>query len=83
MWTAKTRGRMAAIEKRTKHYSTDLTDGGMGAHRPPWLPLPAMRGRKPSVDLREILNAIRYMARSGGGRRMLPKDFPPWQTVYW
>jgi len=33
--------------------------------------------------LPEILNAIRYMARSGGGWRMLPKDFPPWQTVYW
>jgi transposase len=23
------------------------------------------------------------MARSGGGWRMLPKDFGPWQTVYW
>jgi transposase len=32
---------------------------------------------------REVLNAIRYMARSGGGWRMLPNDFPPWQTVYW
>jgi putative transposase len=29
------------------------------------------------------LNTIRYMARSGGGWRMLPNDFPPWQTVYW
>jgi transposase len=35
------------------------------------------------VDLREILNAIRYMARAGVGWRMLPHDFPPWQTVYW
>ena len=33
--------------------------------------------------MREVLNAIRYMARSGGGWRMLPNDFPPWQTVYW
>jgi transposase len=33
--------------------------------------------------LREVLNAIGYMARSGGGWRMLPNDFPPWQTVYW
>ena len=40
-------------------------------------------GRKQDVDLREVLNAIRYMTRSGGGWRMLPKDFPPWQTVYW
>jgi transposase len=35
------------------------------------------------VDLREILNAIRYMARSAGGWRMSPTDFGPWQTVYW
>ena len=26
---------------------------------------------------------IRYIARAGCGWRMLPKDFPPWQTVYW
>ena len=49
----------------------------------PLLPRFSKRGRKPSVDLREVLNAIRYMTRSGGGWRMLPKDFPPWQTVYW
>ena len=30
-----------------------------------------------------MLNAIRYMARSAGGWRMLPTDFGPWQTVYW
>jgi transposase len=35
------------------------------------------------VNLREILNAIRYMARSAGGWRMLPHEFGPWQTVYW
>ena len=40
-------------------------------------------GRKPSVDLREVLNAIRYLARSAGGWRMLPVHFGPWQTVYW
>jgi transposase len=43
----------------------------------------ANRGRKPAVDLREVLNAIRYMARSAGGWRMLPVHFGPWQTVYW
>ena len=35
------------------------------------------------MDLREVLNAIRYMARSGGGWRMLPVHFGPWETVYW
>lgn len=30
-----------------------------------------------------MLNAIRYLARTGCGWRMLPHDFPKWQTVYW
>lgn len=35
------------------------------------------------MDLREVLNAIRYMTRAGGGCGTLPKDLPLWQTVYW
>ena len=73
---------MAAIERKTKRYPTDLTDEEW-QRIAPLLPVPARRGRKPGVELREVLNAIRYMTRSGGGWRMLPKDFPPWQTVYW
>jgi hypothetical protein len=49
----------------------------------PFLPGLAPSGRPVGTDLREVLNATRYLARSGGGWRMLPKDFPPWQTVYW
>jgi len=73
---------MAAIERKTKRYPSDLTDEEWEGIAP-LLPKPSRRGRKPSVAMREVLNAIRYMARSGGGWRMLPKDFPPWQTVYW
>lgn len=73
---------MANIERKTKRYPTDLTDVEW-EQIAPLLPTPSKRGRKPSVDMREILNAIRYMTRSGGGWRMLPKDFPPRQTVYW
>jgi putative transposase len=82
MWTRQTRGRMAQIERRTKRYPSDLTDAEW-ERISPLLPRVARRGRRPSVNLQEVLNAIRYMARSGGGWRMLPKDFPPWQTVYW
>ena len=82
MWTRQTRGRMAAIERKTKRYPTDLTDEEW-ERIAPLLPKPAKRGRKRQVDMREVLNAIRYMTRSGGGWRMLPRDFPPWQTVYW
>jgi putative transposase len=82
MWTPATRGRMAKIEQQTKRYPTDLTDEEWGRIRP-FLPGASKSGRPVAVDLREVLNAIRYLARSGGGWRMLPKDFPPWQTVYW
>ena len=33
--------------------------------------------------MREMLNAIRYLARAGCGWRMLPVHFGPRQTVYW
>jgi transposase len=73
---------MAEIARKTKRYPSDLTDEEWERIKP-LLPKPPKRGRKPAVDLREILNAIRYMARSAGGWRMLPTNFGPWQTVYW
>ena len=47
------------------------------------LPPPEHFGRKRRVDLREIINALCYLARSGCQWRMLPKEFPKWQTVYY
>jgi putative transposase len=73
---------MAEIERKTKRYPTDLTDEEW-ARVEPFLPEPSTTGRRREVDLREVMNAIRYVARTGCGWRMLPKDFPPWQTVYW
>jgi putative transposase len=73
---------MAEIARKTKRYPSDLTDAEWERIKP-LLPKPSRRGRKRAVDMREILNAIRYMARSAGGWRMLPVEFGPWQTVYW
>ena len=39
------------------------------------------RGR-PAWDRRTIVNALFYGVRAGGAWRLLPGDFPPWQTVY-
>jgi putative transposase len=47
------------------------------------LPQPATRGRKRMTDIREVVNALCYMVRSGCEWRMLPVHFPPSQTVYW
>ena len=64
-----------------KRYPTDLTDAQ-------WeilvslLPEAKTGGRPRSVDLREVVNAILYVLRSGCPWRMLPHDLPPWQTGY-
>jgi putative transposase len=62
-------------------YSTDLTDAEWRVLEP--LIPPAKSGGRPrSVDVREIVNALRYLLRSGGAWRLLPHEFPPWPTVY-
>lgn len=40
-------------------------------------------GRPRSVDMREVLNGIFYLSRTGCSWRQLPHDFPPWGTVHY
>lgn len=40
-------------------------------------------GRNRKYDLREIVNAIIYLVKTGCQWRMLPRDFAPWKTVYY
>jgi len=47
------------------------------------LPPPERFGRKRTVNLRAIFNALCYLARSGCQWKMLPREFPKWQTVYY
>ena len=77
MWTRETRDRMAGIARKTKRYPSDLTDEEWQLIEP-LLPRPPRRGRKPSVDLGEVLNAIRDRARSAGG---LTDAAGPFRTV--
>ncbi len=39
--------------------------------------------RKRKHELRYIINAIMYLVKTGCQWRMLPKDFPKWQLVYY
>lgn len=39
-------------------------------------------GRHRDTDLRAVVNGILYLLRSGCAWRLLPKEYPPWQTVY-
>jgi putative transposase len=62
-------------------YLTDLTDDEWECIKG-LLPTPENEGRPRLHGLREILNAIFYVVRSGCAWRLLPHDFPPWKTVY-
>ncbi|MEC4720365.1 IS5 family transposase [Noviherbaspirillum sp. CPCC 100848] len=82
MWTERQRAKQIRQERKVKRYPSDLSDQEWQAIEP-LLPSPARTGRRRITDLREVLNAIRYLVRSGCEWRMLPVHFPPWQTVYW
>ncbi|MFC3983211.1 IS5 family transposase [Streptosporangium jomthongense] len=62
-------------------YPTDLTDAEW-ALLEPLIPAPKHNGRPAVHPRREIVNAISYWLRAGCAWRLLPHDFPPWQTVY-
>ena len=65
-----------------RSYSTDLTDAEW-EYLEPHVPAPIKRGRPRIHTTREILDAVFYVLKSGCPWRMLPRDFPPWETVYW
>jgi putative transposase len=65
----------------SKRYPTDLSDDEwrcIGPH----LPGPTGQGRPRLHGLRTILDAVFYVLKSGCPWRLLPKDFPPWKSVY-
>ena len=64
-----------------KPYPTDLSDAEWACLEP-HLPAPKATGRPRIHSLRDILNAIFYVLRSGCPWRLLPHDFPPWKTVF-
>ena len=65
-----------------KGYPSDLTNRQWKTIEP--LIPPAQPGGRPRrVQMREVLNAIFYLVRSGCSWRMLPRDFPPWGTVHY
>jgi transposase len=65
----------------TPRYPSDLTDKQWQIIAP-LIPPPKPGGRPRNVDMREVINGIVYLVRSGCAWRMLPTDFPPWSTVH-
>jgi putative transposase len=72
----------SATPDPTKRYATDLTECEFELIAP----LVAQKsgsGKKRTVDIREVLNAIFYRTRTGCQWRMLPSDFPSWNHVWY
>ncbi len=78
MWTALTRSQYERLNER---YAGDVTDEEFGLIEP-LLPPAHRGGRRRTTDLREVLNAILYLARTGCRWRMLPREFQPRSRVH-
>ena len=71
------------MEKEPRQeYPTDLSNAEYDLLEPLISFTNSKRGRPRTWSLREILNAIFYVLRSGCAWRLMPHDLPPWQTVY-
>ena len=65
---------------RTHHYPSDVTDAQWALIEPH---IPVYRGGRPrKTDLRDVVDAIFYILRTGCQWRYLPIDFPPKSTVW-
>ena len=76
-WTELTRRQHARTGNR---YASDLTDTEWAVIAP-LMPPPKTTGRPRTTRLRDVFDAILYMATTGCQWRMLPNDFPPVSTV--
>lgn len=62
-------------------YATDVTDEQWNLIEPS-IPDAQPGGRPRTVNLREVVNGILYLNRTGCSWRNLPHDFPPWGTTH-
>src|SRR5882672_4573684 len=62
-------------------YPSDMTDREW-EYIKDMIPAAKPGGRKRVTDMRQTLNAIFYLTRTGCAWRYPPLEYPPWQTVY-
>jgi len=76
-WTETTRQQ---YDRRRLRYASDCTDEEWAVIAP-FMPAPSKVGRPRKWPLREVWDAILYIATAGCQRALLPRDFPPFTTV--
>ena len=65
-----------------KLYPSDVTDFEWEVVKN-LIPKAKKGGGKRRADMRQILNTCFYLTKTGCQWRMLPREYPPWETVYW
>lgn len=65
-----------------RNYPSDLTDSQWNIIQE-LVPSAKFGGRPRSLDMREVINGILYVVVGGIQWRMLPKEYPKWQSVYY
>jgi putative transposase len=78
MWTEAAREQHAPHKER---YPSDPTDAEWNLIEP-LIPSAQRGGRPRETDMREVMNAVRYVLRTGCQWRQLPKNFQPRSTIY-
>ena len=76
-WTELTRRQH---DRKSDKYASDMSDAEW-ALIAPLMPPPKTTGRPRTTCLRDVFDAILYIATTGCQWRMLPNDFPPVSTV--
>src|SRR5215212_3616329 len=64
-----------------KPYPSDVSDEEW-AFVAPYLALVREDAPQREHDLREVLNGLRWIVRTGSAWRYMPHDLPPWEAVY-
>jgi putative transposase len=83
MWTQENQRKHKVERSRAKRgYPTDVS-AQEWALMAPLFPGAERTGRPRKTDFRAVINALRYLVRTGCEWRMLRNDFPPYQTVYY
>ena len=64
-----------------KPYPSDVSDEEW-AFAAPYLALVREDAPQRNHDLREVLNGLRWVVRTGSPWRYMPHDLPPWEAIY-
>lgn len=68
---------------KTRRYTSDLSDAAWQMLQSLLPVTSGRRGRPLKIDLREAVNGMLYLVKTGCQWQNLPREFPKWQSIYY